>query len=70
MPSLIPKSIPNSLKFKNLSSINKKLKRQFDKLKIKVPHYHYNMKTVKNYMKTYNKEKTILKDPFVPKFEK
>lgn len=31
---------------------------------IKVPHYLYNMITIRNYMKKYNKEKNLLKDPF------
>ena len=50
LPSLEPPRIPDDIKFMGLSEEDKKLKQDFDKLGIRVPHYHYNMATIKRYM--------------------
>jgi hypothetical protein len=53
-----------------MSEEDKKMKAEFDDLGIKVPHYLYNMITIRRYMEKQNKDAKLLKDPFFPNIEK
>ena len=54
LPSLEPPKIPDNIKFAIMTDEDKKMKAEFDALGIKVPHYLYNMITIRRYMEKQN----------------